>query len=116
MNVTELFDSVVRNAIEFLERSLEEFSERPKYAVMNFYQAVELFVKARLMREHWSLIITKVEDADLDKFLAGNFHSVTLDLAIQRLLKIVKDAPTKNAAATFSPLRDHRNRLAHFFP
>lgn len=34
------------------------------------------------MLEHWSLIISKPEQADLGKFKEGDFQSVTLDEAI----------------------------------
>ena len=37
-----VFDSIVRNAIDFLETSLAELETRPKYSVINFYSAIEL--------------------------------------------------------------------------
>jgi hypothetical protein len=47
------FDSLVRNAIEFLQRSMKELENQPKYAVIDFCTALELFPKARLLKEHW---------------------------------------------------------------
>lgn len=46
-------DSLVRNAIEFLQRSMKELENQPKYAVIDFCTALELFLKARLLKEHW---------------------------------------------------------------
>ena len=54
------FDSLVRNAMDFLKKSVDELEESPKYSVIYFSTAVELFLKARLLREHWSLIISNV--------------------------------------------------------
>ena len=57
---SDLFDRLVDNALDFLNRSIADFEKSPKYSVIHFYTAVELFVKARLMAEHWSLVVAKV--------------------------------------------------------
>ena len=46
--MSERFDDVVRNAFDFLGRSIDELEKHPKYSVIHFYSAIELFVKARL--------------------------------------------------------------------
>ena len=56
----EMFDSLVRNAIDFLKKSVDELEKSPKYSVIHFYTAIELFLKARLLAELWTLIITDV--------------------------------------------------------
>ena len=61
----ELFDSLVENAIDFLQMSVQELEKRPKYSVIHFAMSVELFLKARLLREHWSLVVSKIEKASL---------------------------------------------------
>ena len=60
--------SLVENAIDFLDRALRDLDSAPKYSVIHFYAAVELFLKARLLAEHWSLVIAKRQDADLKSF------------------------------------------------
>ena len=52
MNQRILLERLVENAMDFLHRSIDEFSEHPKFSVIHFHAAVELFLKARLMAEH----------------------------------------------------------------
>jgi hypothetical protein len=110
-----MFDSLAENAIDFLKVSLEDFKSRPKYSVINFCSAVEIFFKARLMAEHWSLVVVKPETATSSTFREGEFKSVTLDQAISRLENIAGERFSKSAKDTFTILREHRNKLIHFF-
>jgi hypothetical protein len=73
LNQHDVFDSLARNAFDFLEREIVEFDQASKYSVIHLYAAVEMLLKARLMREHWSLIVSKPEQANLAKFMAGDF-------------------------------------------
>jgi hypothetical protein len=52
-----MFNSVVENALDFLKQSILELKKSPKYSVIHFCAAIELFLKARLMLEHWTLIV-----------------------------------------------------------
>lgn len=115
MGKEKIFNSLVKNALDFLSRAIDEIEEFPKYSVINFYSAVELFLKARLMSEHWSLVVTKRQDPDLDKFLSGDFQSVTLDESANRLNKIVKSGITKEEHDIFRKIGNHRNKMVHFF-
>jgi len=89
MNKEDMFNSLVENGLDFLFKAISEINDQPKYSVIHFYAAVELFVKARLMDEHWSLVVTKRQDPDKSKFFSGDFQSVSLDEAANRLKKIV---------------------------
>lgn len=109
------FDSLVRNAFCFLRRAIEEFDESPKYSVIHFCAAVELLVKARLMQEHWSLIVAKPELADKEKFQKGEFVSVSLAEAKKRLQKIADEPIPDRAMARFLELAGHRNKSIHFY-
>lgn len=106
---------LVENALDFLHRALHDFESSPKYSVVHFHAAIELFLKARLLAEHWSLVISKRQDADLKKFLTGDFQSVTLDEAADRLDKVVQSPLTKAELEQFRSLAKHRNRIVHFF-
>jgi len=110
-----MFDSLVRNAIDFMKVSLGQLESSPKYSVINFCSAVEIFFKARLMAEHWSLVVAKPENATLSKFKEGKEKSVTLDHAITRLENIAGEKFSKHVKDTFCIMREHRNKLAHFF-
>ncbi|UHD17854.1 hypothetical protein [Thiocapsa bogorovii] len=86
-----MFKRLVDNALDFLSKAIDDLDERPKYSVIHFHAAVELFVKARLMAEHWTLVVAKRQEPDWTKFIAGDFQSVGLDDAATRLDKVVPD-------------------------
>ncbi len=76
-NLDKLFVSITDTAFEFLEKALDEFEASPKFSIINFASAIELFMNARLMREHWSLLVEKVHSAKIDEFFAGKLKTVT---------------------------------------
>ena len=84
VKLEDYFSRLVDNALNFLSRSIEDLQQSPKYSVIHFYAAVELFLKARLMKEHWSLVVTKPQDADWEKFVAGDFQAYC-PIALRRL-------------------------------
>lgn len=106
---------LVENAFDFLKKAISEFPDSPKYSVINFYTAIELIFKSRLLNEHWALVVSKPEEANVDKFLRGEFQSVGLRDANNRLKSIAKDGITLQALEAFINLGNHRNRLIHFF-
>jgi hypothetical protein len=106
-------ERLVENAFDFLTGSLKLLKEDPKRSVIDFYTAVELFLKARLLCEHWSLIVTK--EPDRAQFLSGDFNSVTFDEACSRLRKVLQQGISDEARTAFNVIRQHRNRMVHFF-
>lgn len=115
MKKNVVFDNLADNAFNFLDKARQEFESEPKYSVIHFYAALELFLKARLLHEHWTLILTKPETADLLKFQKGDFHSVSLTEAQRRLTSTVQQGLTNDEFNCFRGLGDHRNRMVHFF-
>lgn len=88
MKQSDLIGRLVENALDFLHHAIENLERFPKLSIINFYTAVELFLKARLLHEHWSLVVAK--DPDWDKFISGDFVSVSFEDACGRLSRIVK--------------------------
>ncbi len=115
MNQKQIFNSLAKNAFNFLKQAIEEFDKSPKYSVIHFCAAVEMILKARLMMEHWTLIVTKPEQANLDKFMAGEFISVTMEESRARLRDIAKEDIPDDAFNSFRALANHRNKMIHFF-
>lgn len=115
MSQHDIFDSLARNAFDFLERGIGEFDTAPKYSVIHFCAAVEMLLKARLMKEHWSLVVSKPEQANLAKFMAGDFTSVTMDEARARIRDIAGEDIAGDAFNSFRTLANHRNKMIHFF-
>lgn len=108
------FNAVVTNGILFLDSSVSNLSKSPKSSLIDLYTAIELFFKARLMKEHWSLIISKPESAVKEKFESGDFHSVYLEEASIRLKNICGENIKKEAMDNFKALGKHRNQIVHF--
>lgn len=115
MSKEQIFNRLVENALDFLAKAISELNDAPKYSMINFHASVELFVKARLMAEHWTLVIGKRQDPDWDKFLAGDFQSVSLDESANRLTKIVRSGLSKKELEVFRDVAKHRNKMVHFF-
>ena len=115
LSTDDLFDSVAGNAIDFFRHSIGSLAEQPKYALINFCAAVELILKARLMKEHWSLIVTNPTKAKQSSFKSGDFHSANMGDVLERLRDIAGESLSKQEEDSFLGLRSHRNRLVHFF-
>lgn len=105
---------IVTNALDFLAKAVSELSDSPKYSVINFYTAVELLLKAKLLLEHWSLIVVKTNEATITRFNEGDFASVGLHESLTRLKNISDETLTSEAIKSFDALRKHRNKLVHF--
>lgn len=110
----QLFTGLVENALDFFRRAVDEVGDSPKYSIIHFSTAVELILKARLLKEHWSLVFSKLKAAEPEKLESGEFRSVSFSQARLRLKKIVGEELTSSERETFSQLRDHRNQLVHF--
>ena len=111
----DLKERLVTNAIDFLYVSIESLAERPKHSVIAFYTAVELFLKARLLDEHWSLVVSRKQEPDWDQFVSGDFQSVTLDEACRALHKVAGTGLTNKEVRAFREVRNDRNKMVHFF-
>ncbi len=113
-NESQWFSLVMENAVSFLNSAVKNLDNSPKNSIIDLYTAIELILKARLMKEHWSLIISKVEEADIAKFEVGDFKSITLGQAFRRLSKICDECINEYAIRNFSQLGVHRNQIVHF--
>lgn len=116
LDTGQLFTSLVENALDFFGRAVDEVDDSPKYSIIHFSTAVELILKARLLKEHWSLVFSQLDAAEPEKLVSGEFRSVNFTDARLRLKKIVSEELTTSERQTFSQLRDHRNQLIHFVP
>ena len=113
-NAEHFFDIIATIAIEFFNASIKDFKSRPKYSVINFCSGLELILKARLLKEHWSLIVKRPEEAALLRFQNGDFVSVSVDEVLKRLANIGSETFSQDETRCFERLRDHRNKVVHF--
>jgi len=109
------FDELVLSAMEFLERSVEELKERrPKFATIHLCQAIELLLKARLLKEHWSLIAAEPKIASLKKFESGELMTLSLSDALTRIAAVCNEAWDDQELESFRGIQKRRNQVTHF--
>ena len=111
---TSDFENLVRNGIDFLEKAMSQLEKDPKHSVINFYTAVEIFLKAPLVHDHWSLVVAD-RDLNRQKYEAGDFISVSFEEACTRLSGSLNKPLRKSAKEAFDRVRKHRNRMVHFY-
>jgi hypothetical protein len=85
-----------------------------KHGVLNVYGGIELLLKQRLVEEDWKLIFSRPEKASESHFATGQFHSVGLEDAIDRLEEHCDVFFEDEEKQTFISLKNMRNRLQHF--
>ncbi len=116
LNTQEIFDGLTENALHFLDEGIKDFeNDDLQQSLINFVTGVELVLKARLLLEHWTLILSDPRSADPGEFVHGKFHSVGSGEAIKRLRRIVGLSIPDTAEKAFEGIRDHRNKMTHFY-
>lgn len=112
-NLSNLID----NAFDFLEKAIDQFKTDPKYSVINFCAAIELILKARLMHEHWSLIISvpQHQHPSIAKFKSGDFKSINFADLIPKIESVTGEKLPKELKDNFTQLAQHRNKMIHFY-
>ncbi|MFC9961923.1 hypothetical protein ACFVIB_31720 [Streptomyces nigra] len=85
-----------------------------KYGVLYLHAAVEVLLKARLVREHWSLVFRDLSNAKRPAYESGDFDSCSTTAALDRLANIVGVPITAKERTAISNLSKTRNALMHF--
>ena len=108
-----LFDLVVENALDFLEHSVDEVENAPKYSVIHFYTAVELLLKARMMADDWKRIVSSnIKEPQWEDFKEGKLQTV----GFNEIKKYFSEWNFyQDKFKYFKSLATHRNKLMHFY-
>ncbi|MGA5127688.1 hypothetical protein ACPCAG_30855 [Streptomyces pseudogriseolus] len=85
-----------------------------KYGVLHLHAAVEVLLKARLVREHWSLVFKDLRNAKRSAYESGDFESCNVTAALDRLTNIVGVPITDKDRRAIAALAKTRNALMHF--
>ena len=85
--------------------------KRIKYAVLHLFAGIELVLKERLRREHWSLIFEKTDKANKLSLDKGDFVSVNFNGIKERLINIIN---IKFDFEDINKLRIERNKIQHY--
>ncbi|MFB9540397.1 hypothetical protein [Streptomyces violaceus] len=85
-----------------------------KYGVLHLQAAVEVLLKARLVREHWSLVFKDPGSAKRTAYEQGKFKSCDTTTALNRLTGIVGLPITAKEREAIDDLAETRNALTHY--
>jgi hypothetical protein len=116
----------VRNGVDYLlsvvdhlyrDRVLQQGMPTPrdiKYAVLHLQAAAEVLLKARLLRDHWSLVFKDPGQASEGRFHEGDFESCGIDDTVRRLRQIAGLPITDQEQKALKDLARDRNALQHY--
>lgn len=104
---------VLDSAFDFLETGISQFENQPKYSVINFCSGIELILKAKLMDEHWSLVVNG--EPDLNEFKSGKSKTANFIQLIPRIRKVTGEKISDEIEDCFKKIAAHRNKVTHFF-
>ena len=118
-NVAGIEQDLTEHGLAFLTRSIsslgdEDSSRAPLFAVVDIAVAIEALLKARLAREHWSLVLADPNRSSAAEFGAGQAKTVTPTQAISRLKNIVGITFPGSTETDISKAVNMRNRTMHF--
>lgn len=106
-------------SLNFLESSVDYLSKTQcnsselQFSIIHLASAVELMLKARLIDEHWSLVVENSKDLIKTKFESGDFKSINIDEAIERIDNICKFKVDEKNKKIISRLKKARNKIIH---
>lgn len=111
--------TLMANGLDFISSALGLLDGDPsehdlKYAILHLSAGLEIFLKERLHREHWSLVFANVNKASKPSLRSGDFQSVGIDDALVRIDKILGLRATKSEQSSMAQLKVARNMLEHF--
>ena len=94
---------------------LADHQERTKlkFGLVNLFTGIEILLKVRLAREHWSLVFRDVSKASKPARKTGDFRSVEFDSAIDRLSSICDVQFSKEHRQALRAVSNDRNALMH---
>lgn len=108
---------MLRNALDFIDSATEHLVGTPterelKYVILHLYAGIELLLKVRLHREHWTLActgkFTKLQ------YRQGVHNTVGSDEALTRLKDICEVDHLKGMCEGIKRIKAIRNQIEHF--
>ena len=127
-DIEHLEETLLQNALAFLGRGIEGTTDAEdeedshqalSFAVVDVAVALEVMLKARLVREHWTLILSTPNRETQQRLLSGEAKTVSPEEAIKRLADLVSldlkaTGPCKSFMEEITHIFKYRNRAAHF--
>lgn len=85
-----------------------------KYCLLHLSSGIELVLKSRLFKSHWTYIFSDMNRASKKSLLMGSFKSTDSNQAIERLECLCEINLSKIDKQVLKDLRDLRNKVEHF--
>lgn len=109
----------LENGLDYLRSVINRLTGAPtprdlKYAILHLAAGIEVLAKYRLVTEHWTLVLAKPDSVDRDSFARGDFKSITGEIALSRLRKLVGLPLTDEELESVKAVQQVRNKLQHF--
>lgn len=112
-DVSKVLIILMDNALEFAKRAAQDIKNQEfKFAIINFCSSIEQIIKAKLIQNNWTCIVCSENDTSIDDFLNGDFKSIDISTALNKLEK--PDNP-KGYSKTIKKLFKERNKVIHFY-
>ena len=110
---------ILESAMDFIHKSIGELRQDLKYSIVHFHAGLELLLKARLIKEHWSLVFDKKENITKVKFDSGDFRSILFSDSIKRINGVFgahgRPEISQKAEEAFMAVASLRNKILHFY-
>jgi hypothetical protein len=110
-----MFDALLTNGLDFLERSIGDIGSNPALSVAHFAVGLELTLKARLFHEHWALVATMPHNTSWASFKSGSASTISAN-ALVSALEALTETRMNAEVKIFKSVFDHRYRMLHFVP
>ena len=107
-------EQILKNSLIFLLEGIQQIEINPKQSIVSFWTGVELFIKALLVEEHWSLIAKNTRMITQENFKKGDFVSIDFQHSIDLLENVFSVSLEKKTKKAFETIRKHRNKIIHF--
>ncbi|ROP34599.1 hypothetical protein [Pseudokineococcus lusitanus] len=120
LNSHELIASTaaIENGLDFAASAVEDMAgerlNRQKYAALHLFASIEILVKSRLAREHWTLTVADADKADFEDFKSGRLRSVGAVQGLKRLNLVSNLKLAQHHVEDVQAVEKLRNRTAHF--
>lgn len=114
-----LIFGLLENGLDFIQSGIKylvNYKDKSdlKYGILHLSAGVEVILKYRLSKEHWSLLFQHVDKANKVRLESGDFVSVDFETSIKRLKEICSVDLGEEHQANIRTLRDKRNKMEHF--
>lgn len=97
------------------ERETDELKKRRiKYSLLHLSSGIELILKSRLYKEHWTYVFSDMNKANKGKLQEGDFRSVESAILVERLERLCNVMIDSESKQSFNDLRKRRNQMEHF--